>query len=57
MNKIDDLEESNPKMFWKLLNSLKPEMKNFKIPSIPHDLPFLRFVHALHYLPLTYNFI
>ena len=28
MNKIDDLEESNPKMFWKLLNSLKPEMKN-----------------------------
>ena len=28
MNKIDDLEESNPKMFWKHLNSLKPEMKN-----------------------------
>ena len=28
MNKIDDLEESDPKMFWKLLNSLKPEMKN-----------------------------
>ena len=28
MNKIDDLEESNPKMFWKLLNSFKPEMKN-----------------------------
>jgi hypothetical protein len=28
MNKIDDLDESDPKMFWKLLNSLKPEMKN-----------------------------
>jgi hypothetical protein len=28
MNKIDDLEESDPKMFWKLFNSLKPEMKN-----------------------------
>jgi hypothetical protein len=28
MNKIDDLEESDSKMFWKLLNSLKPEMKN-----------------------------
>jgi hypothetical protein len=28
MNKINDLiEESDPKMFWKLLNSLKPEMK------------------------------
>jgi hypothetical protein len=28
MNKIDDLEESDPKIFWKLLNFLKPEMKN-----------------------------
>jgi hypothetical protein len=37
MNKIDDLEESDPKMFWKLLNSLKPEMKNSSALS-PFDL-------------------
>ena len=34
MNKIDDLEESDTKMFWRLLNSLKPEMKNSSDSSI-----------------------
>ena len=28
MNKLDNLEESNPRMFWKLINSLKPDTKN-----------------------------